>query len=58
MQTVKFVLTILFCITLLVACGNKGPLYLPEEEAAVEQISPTEKEPDEDNKKKKESAYR
>ena len=34
MQTVKTTLLILICITLLGACGLKGPLYLPEEQPA------------------------
>lgn len=45
MQTVKTILIILICIFLVGACGNKGPLYLPDEspasKSAVEQESAT-----------------
>ena len=56
MQTVKTTLIILICIVLLGACGNKGPLYLPEEKASVEQSSATdadEKEKEKTKDKKK-----
>lgn len=58
MQTVKTIFVILICIALLGACGNKGPLYLPEEKPATEQESTAEADADEDVKKKKESASR
>ena len=52
MQTVKTTLFILMCISLLVACGHKGPLYLPDEEPAsqstVEQESEVTDEATED----------
>jgi len=54
MSTVKSTLLALLSITLLGACGLKGPLYLPEDEAAV----PAAGEPDSgtrDNAKKKEN---
>ena len=56
MQTVKTTLMILICIVLLGACGNKGPLYLPEEKATAEQTSATtagEKEEEDEKDKKK-----
>ena len=56
MQTVKTTLIILICIVLLGACGNKGPLYLPEEKASAEQSSATdadEKEKEKTKDKKK-----
>jgi predicted small lipoprotein YifL len=40
MQTVKTTLLLLICITLLGACGLKGPLYLPEEKPASGQSAP------------------
>ena len=33
MQTVKALLLVLICISLLAACGLKGPLYLPPDDA-------------------------
>ena len=58
MQTVKTIFLILISIALLGACGNKGPLYLPEEKPAVEQASPSETNADKKDEKKKESAKR
>jgi len=58
MQTVKTIFLILISIALLGACGNKGPLYLPEKEAAVEQTSPSETDADKKDKEKKETAKR
>jgi len=58
MQTVKTILIILISSALLGACGNKGPLYLPEEKPAVEQESAAETDVDKKDKEKKESAYR
>ena len=60
MQTVKTTLIILISIILLGACGNKGPLYLPEEKATTEQSSATEADAkeDEEGKDKKKSAHR
>lgn len=40
MQTVKTTLLILICISVLGACGLRGPLYLPEENPSSG--SPTE----------------
>jgi predicted small lipoprotein YifL len=42
MQTIKAILIILIFTALLGACGNKGPLYLPEEKPVVEQESTAE----------------
>ena len=58
MQTVKTILIILISSALLGACGNKGPLYLPEEKPAVEQEPAAETDADKKDKEKKESAYR
>ena len=56
MQTVKTILIILISTVLLGACGNKGPLYLPEEAPAIEQESDAETDADKKDKEKKESA--
>ncbi|MDH4019974.1 MAG: lipoprotein [Xanthomonadales bacterium] len=56
MQTVKTTLIILICIVLLGACGNKGPLYLPEEEATTEQGLTTDADKKEENEDKKKSS--
>ena len=53
MQTVKATLIILICAALLSACGNKGPLYLPDENAAVEQGAAADTDAEEEKKKKK-----
>lgn len=53
MQTVKTILIILIFTALLGACGNKGPLYLPEEKPAVEQESAAETDTDKKDKEKK-----
>lgn len=58
MQTVKTIFLILISIALLGACGNKGPLYLPEEEPVVEQAVPAETNADKKGEEKKESAKR
>jgi len=58
MQTVKTILIILISTALLGACGNKGPLYLPEEEPAIEQESAADTDADKKDKDKKDSAYR
>ena len=57
MQTVKTTLIILICIVLLGACGNKGPLYLPEEKVTTEQNSATDADEKEENKEKKKSSH-
>jgi predicted small lipoprotein YifL len=46
MQTVRITLLALFCLVVLGACGNKGPLYIPNENPVVK--PETDQEPDED----------
>jgi len=53
MQTVKTTLIILIFAGLLSACGNKGPLYLPDETPAIEKASDADTEAEEDKKKEK-----
>ncbi len=53
MQTVKTCLLIFVCVALLGACGNKGPLYLPEEPPATEQDSTADSASDPSEEKKK-----
>lgn len=43
---------------LLCACGNKGPLYLPEEETTVEQSSAAEADAEKEDEEKESSASR
>ena len=52
MQTVKTILLFLICVTMLGACGLKGPLYLPEEKAATE-ATPADKDTAQDKDKEK-----
>lgn len=52
MQTVKTILLFLICVTLLGACGLKGPLYLPEDNPATEQ-SPADKDAGQEKDKEK-----
>ena len=52
MQTVKTILLFLICVTMLGACGLKGPLYLPEEKAAAE-ATPADKDTAQDKDKEK-----
>lgn len=53
MQTVKTILIILIFTAFLGACGNKGPLYLPEEKPATERESAAETDAEKKDKKKK-----
>jgi predicted small lipoprotein YifL len=59
MQTVKIVFALLISIVLLGACGNKGPLYLEDEDPAINPASrqelstDTEKADNKDSSKKK-----
>ena len=58
MQTVRTILIFLLCVTLLGACGLKGPLYLPEDEPASGQTKAAQdagQEKDKDKDKKKDS---
>lgn len=48
MQTVKATLFILICVTLLSACGLKGPLYLEDGKPAAEFLSEHETTADEE----------
>lgn len=50
MQSVKTTVFILICLTLLGACGLKGPLYIPDEDTTVK----LDTLPDEDAKKEEE----
>jgi len=55
MQTVKTILLILLCITLLGACGLKGPLYLPEENPADAQAAVPDENAEKEKEKKKDN---
>ena len=52
MQTVKTALFILICLLLLVACGNKGPLYLPDQTPTAELETTTDNETAEEEEEK------
>jgi len=54
----KTILLILISAALLCACGNKGPLYLPEEASTVEQSSSAEADAEKEDKEKESSASR
>jgi len=56
MQTVKALLLVLICISLLGACGLKGPLYLPPDET-VNEIDTKQQtsQPADEEKNKKDS---
>jgi predicted small lipoprotein YifL len=56
MQTAKTILLILICASVLGACGNKGPLYLPEEKSSVEQASAVDNDTEKENEEKENSA--
>jgi predicted small lipoprotein YifL len=47
----KTALLFLLCMTLLGACGLKGPLYLPEEKPAAEQAAVPDEDTDKEKKK-------
>jgi predicted small lipoprotein YifL len=53
MQTLKTTLLILISITLLGACGLKGPLYLPEDKAAAEPATAPAEDAEKDKEKEK-----
>jgi len=55
MQTAKTTLLILLCISLLGACGLKGPLYLPEETPADGQTAVPDKDTEKEKEKKKDN---
>ena len=50
MQSVKTFLIILISVTLLGACGHKGPLYLPEEKSATEKKASADADADKEKK--------
>ena len=58
MQTTKTILLILICAAVLGACGNKGPLYLPDGTTSVEQTSTVDSETEKENEEKENSAPR
>jgi len=51
MQTVKTALFILICLLLFVACGNKGPLYLPDQTPTAKLETTTKNEMAEEEEK-------
>ena len=56
MQTVKALLLVLICISLLGACGLKGPLYLPPDETVNEiDAKQQSSQPADEEKNKKDS---
>jgi len=55
MRTAKTILLILICAFVLGACGNKGPLYLPDGKAPVEQTSTVDDETEKENEEKENS---
>lgn len=52
MHTIKIILLISICAAFLCACGNKGPLYLPDEATTVEQPSPEDADAEKKDKKR------
>lgn len=50
MQTMKTIILILICTVLLGACGNKGPLYLPDGKSTAKLATPIDDETDEEEK--------
>ena len=54
MQTVISNLLILICVVTLTACGLKGPLHLPDENAVLDPVSAQNSESDENKNIKKE----
>ena len=58
MQTTKTILLILIYTSVLGACGNKGPLYLPDGQTAVEQAAGVDNETEKENEEKEDSAPR
>ena len=55
MQSAKVVLFILICVTLLTACGLKGPLYLPADEPQASQPVSNDDEGTGEKEEKKEN---
>jgi predicted small lipoprotein YifL len=52
MQTIKAIFIVLICISLLNACGLKGPLYLPEDETSEQAATETQSDDKEEERKK------
>jgi predicted small lipoprotein YifL len=52
MQTIKAIFIVLICISLLNACGLKGPLYLPEDETSEQATAETPSDDKEEEIKK------
>ena len=55
MQTAKTILLILIFASVLGACGNKGPLYLPDGKPSVEQASTVDNDSEKENEEKENS---
>ena len=55
MQTAKTILLILIFASVLGACGNKGPLYLPDGKTSVEQASAVDNDSEKENEEKENS---
>lgn len=47
MKTIKFLLLAIVCIGLISACGNKGPLYLADQEPTAQSAADAAVQPDE-----------
>jgi predicted small lipoprotein YifL len=58
MRTAKTFLLILIYLSVLGACGNKGPLYLPDGKPAIEQASSVDSDTEKENEEKENSALR
>jgi predicted small lipoprotein YifL len=52
MQTIKAIFVVLICISLLNACGLRGPLYLPEDEASEQATAESQTDEIEEETKK------
>ena len=55
MQTAKTILLFLIFASVLGACGNKGPLYLPDGKTSVEQASAVDNDSEKENEEKENS---
>jgi predicted small lipoprotein YifL len=56
MQTVRNALLVLVCLLVLGACGNKGPLYLPDENPVANPVSAQESDTEADDSENKEDS--
>jgi predicted small lipoprotein YifL len=54
MQTVRNALLVLVCLVVLGACGNKGPLYLPDENPVPNPAAAREADTEADDSENKE----